>query len=69
MDVYERLIEEDAKQSSIIMATFAYQAAIRDEMIPRRPLEGNPTLLPAPTAPTAEAAPAANAVPVSSSGS
>jgi len=69
MDVYERLIEEDAKQSSIIIATFAYQAAIRDEMIPRRPLEGNPTLLPAPAAPTAEAAPAANAVPASSSGS
>lgn len=47
MDVYERLIEEDAKQSSIIIATFAYHAAMRDEKIPRRPLEGNPTLQPA----------------------
>lgn len=47
MDVYERLIEEDAKQSSVIIATFAYQAAMRDEKIPRRPLEGNPTMQPA----------------------
>jgi hypothetical protein len=47
MDVYERLIEEDAKQSSIIIATFAYQAAMRDEKIPRRALEGNPTIQPA----------------------
>lgn len=46
MDVYERLIEEDAKQSSVILATFAYQAAMRDEKIPRRPLEGNPTMQP-----------------------
>ncbi|MCE2799075.1 MAG: M20/M25/M40 family metallo-hydrolase [Planctomycetaceae bacterium] len=47
MDVYERLIEEDAKQSSVIIATFAYQAAMRDEKIPRRALEGNPTMQPA----------------------
>lgn len=47
MDVYERLIEEDAKQSSVIIATFAYHAAMRDEKIPRRALEGNPTMQPA----------------------
>ncbi len=46
MDVFERLIEDDAKQASIIMATFAYQAAMRDEKIPRRALEGNPTMQP-----------------------
>jgi len=47
MDVYERLIEDDAKQASVIIATFAYQAAMRDEKIPRRALEGNPTMQPA----------------------
>jgi len=47
MDVYERVIEDDAKQASVIMATFAYQAAIRDERLPRKPLEGNPTIQPA----------------------
>jgi hypothetical protein len=44
MDVFERLIEDDTKQASIIMATFAYQSAMRDEKIPRRALEGNPTI-------------------------
>jgi hypothetical protein len=47
MDVYERVIEDDAKQASVIMATFAYQAATRDERLPRKPLEGNPTIQPA----------------------
>jgi Zn-dependent M28 family amino/carboxypeptidase len=46
MDVYERVIEDDAKQASVIMATFAYQAAMRDERLPRKPLEGNPTVQP-----------------------
>lgn len=58
MDVYERVIEDDAKQASIIMATFAYQAAIRDEKLPRRPLEGNPTIEMAPAAPSAAIVPA-----------
>jgi Zn-dependent M28 family amino/carboxypeptidase len=49
MDVYERLIEDDAKQASVILATFAYHAAMRDEKIPRRALEGNPTMQPAAT--------------------
>lgn len=49
MDVYERLIEDDAKQASVILATFAYHAAMRDEKIPRRALEGNPTMQPAST--------------------
>ena len=40
MDVYERIQEDDAKQASVIMATFVYQAAIRDERLPRKPLEG-----------------------------
>lgn len=37
MDVYDRIIPEDLKQSAIIMATFAYNAALRDEKIPRKP--------------------------------
>ncbi len=40
MDVYERIQADDAKQASIIMATFVYQAAIRDERLPRKPLDG-----------------------------
>jgi carboxypeptidase Q len=62
MDVYERVIEDDAKQAAIIMATFAYQAAVRDEKLPRRPLEGNPTLEPA-SPPTIPAIPLIPAVP------
>jgi hypothetical protein len=72
MDVYERLIEDDAKQASIIMATFAYQAAVRDEKLPRRPLEGNPTIEMAPAAPSAiivPANPAAAAPAAAASGS
>jgi len=34
MDVYDRLIAEDLKQASVILATFAYHAAMRDEMFP-----------------------------------
>ena len=37
MDVYERLQREDLMQASAIMASFVYQAAIRDEMFPRKP--------------------------------
>ncbi len=38
MDVYERVQEDDLKQASVIMAAFAYQAAMRDEKFPRKPL-------------------------------
>lgn len=41
MDVYERLQAEDAKQASIIMATFAYQTAMLDEKLARKPLDGD----------------------------
>lgn len=40
MDVYDRAVEEDLKQTAVIIATFAYQAAIRDERIPRKNLGG-----------------------------
>ena len=38
MDVYERCPVEDLQQAAVIMAAFAYNAAMRDEKIPRKPL-------------------------------
>ncbi len=35
MDTYERLVPEGLIQSSVVMAHFAYQAAMRDEKLPR----------------------------------
>jgi hypothetical protein len=40
MDVYDRVQEEDMKQASVIMASFVYHAAMRDEKLPRKPLVG-----------------------------
>jgi len=37
MDLYERAQEDDLKQAATIMAAFAYNAAMRDEKIPRNP--------------------------------
>jgi carboxypeptidase Q len=39
-DFYERAREKDLKQSAIVMAVFAYHAAMRDGMIPRAPAAG-----------------------------
>ena len=36
MDTYERLIPEDLVQASIVMAILSYEAAMRDEAMPRR---------------------------------
>lgn len=38
MDVYERVSEPDMKQMAVIVASFVYLTANRDEMIPRKPL-------------------------------
>ena len=38
MDVYDRCPPDDLKQAATIMAAFAYNAAMRDEKIPRKPL-------------------------------
>ncbi len=38
MDVYERIQAEDMKQASVIMAAFVYNAAMRDEKLPRKPM-------------------------------
>jgi hypothetical protein len=37
-DVYDRLVEEDLMQSAVIMASFAYHTAMRDELLPRKKL-------------------------------
>jgi hypothetical protein len=36
-DFFEAVSERDLQQSAIVLAAFAYQAAMRDEKIPRRP--------------------------------
>jgi hypothetical protein len=38
----------------VIIASFAYHAAMRDEKIPRRALEGNPTMQAMPKASSSE---------------
>jgi carboxypeptidase Q len=38
MDLYERLQKNDLMQASVIMAAFAYNAAMREGMIPRKPM-------------------------------
>ena len=42
MDVFDRIIAEDMKQASVIMAAFVYNAAMRDEKLPRKPAPGSP---------------------------
>jgi hypothetical protein len=51
MDVYDRLQRDDLMQAAVVIAIFAYQAASRDELLPRKPLP--PVAPPAPAAPGA----------------
>ncbi len=37
-DVYERIQEEDMRKNAVIVASFVYHAANRDEKLPRKPL-------------------------------
>jgi carboxypeptidase Q len=37
MDVYDRLQRDDLMQAAVVIATFAYDAATRDELMPRKP--------------------------------
>ena len=46
MDVYDRLQRDDLMQAAVVIATFAYNAATREELLPRKPLP--PTTAPAP---------------------
>jgi hypothetical protein len=38
-DVFDRVQEDDLKQASTIMAAFIYEAAMRDEKLPRKDLK------------------------------
>ena len=38
MDTYERLQAEDLAQAALVEAIFVYNAAMRDQMLPRKPL-------------------------------
>jgi len=40
-DVFDRVQGDDLKQASVVMAAFLYNTAMRDEMLPRKPLAGN----------------------------
>ncbi len=39
MDVYDRLEPDDLKQMAVIVAGFVYDASMRDQMLPRKPIE------------------------------
>jgi Zn-dependent M28 family amino/carboxypeptidase len=38
MDVYDRLVKNDLEQAAAVMACFTYNAAMRDAMLPRKPM-------------------------------
>jgi hypothetical protein len=61
LDVYDRLQQKDLMQASVVLATFLYQAAMREEPLPRKPLtarELGPQPSPSPeVAPDPEAEP------------
>ena len=51
MDVYDRIQREDMMQAAVIMASFVYNAAMRDAMFPRKPMpRESPAASPSPEA-------------------
>jgi hypothetical protein len=42
LDVLDYVEEQDLKQASVILASFLYHAATRDEALPRKPLPRAP---------------------------
>jgi carboxypeptidase Q len=58
MDTYERLQPEDLAQAALVEATFVYNAAMRDQMLPRKPLP-HPELEPKRTQPLKNVMPGA----------
>jgi carboxypeptidase Q len=56
-DVYDRVQEEDVKQAAVVMAVFVYEAAMADQMLPRKPL---PTTRPFRQRPTTAPSTASN---------
>jgi hypothetical protein len=63
MDVYDRLQPDDLKQMAVIVASFVYMAAQRDQMFPRKPIEKELPPLPLPEEEGASTPPAAPAAP------
>jgi carboxypeptidase Q len=59
LDVFDRLQKDDLMQASVVMATFAYHAAMREGRFPRKPLPADP-------APAASPAPGASPAPAAS---
>ena len=62
LDTYERIIEDDAKKSAMVIAAALYQLAMRDELLPRFSKETMPPLppkegTPAPATATPQAKP------------
>jgi hypothetical protein len=45
MDVYERAQKDDMMAAAVIMASFVYHAAMRDQLMPRKPLGPQTQLL------------------------
>jgi hypothetical protein len=60
MDVYDRLQPEDLKQMAVIVASFVYMAAERDQMFPRKPIEKELPPTPPPTDDAASQSPVTN---------
>ena len=44
LDTYERIIEDDARQSAMVIAAAVYHLAMRDEKLPRLPKDKMPPL-------------------------
>lgn len=42
LDTFDHIVPEDLKQASVILASFLYLAAMRDEPLPRKPLPKEP---------------------------
>jgi hypothetical protein len=40
--VYERIQEEDMRKNAVIVASFVYHTANRDQLLPRKPLPRPP---------------------------
>jgi hypothetical protein len=63
IDTYERIIEDDAKKSAIVVAAAIYELAMRDEMLPRFTKADMPPKPEPPAAPGAAPVPARPATP------
>jgi len=42
LDVYDHAVEDDLKQASVVVASFVYHAAMRDDLFPRKPMPRKP---------------------------